>query len=602
MPRPDERTERFLALIGKGRVAEVARELGKVPADQLPPGLGAMEAQVRGWLARSEAWLRAANVTTATDAAATLVARARTLTPDLTIPPELLRRLAPPPATGLDHDLRDGHVFVTWQRSASSVGTVSYVVRRYQSARRPRPDRGGIIVARTPHEQMLDEHAPVNEPLWFTVTGERDGVIGDESDPHGPVLIQPEVTDERITGSDGTVEIRWRTPPQALKVLIFRSTGQEPGMEPSQEQGPPGDPYAIIDALPGAEDRYVDTAVVNERYYGYRLVVAYRATEGAEHHTDGRFVGTTPAPPPQPAVMTGVTLLPDDPARLAVDVATPTAGHLRLLAVYRTPPPAGTLMLASQVTQIGDILRVSEREVTETGSPVIRLLLEPPAAETTLVIVTVSGERAALGARLRWRPIVNLGPVFAARRGDDLRVSFDWPPGFDEVLLRWQQPGQSQRETTVTRGSVIQVRVTSASVSLAALPVFRVGTYRLIGRPSITDVPARPVVDYFFKRVDSSLFHRLLGRPPKLVLQLLARQEVSVPRLLLVGKPGPAQPLTPDGCESLLTKADLLLPANEPVSFELSPPKARGRYWLACFAPESGIDMRDPPVENRRIR
>jgi hypothetical protein len=594
IPQPDERAERLSALVGRGRVAEAARDLGSAPADQLPPGLGVLAAQVRGWLARSEAWLRTARLTAVPDVAATSVARARALTPDLAIPPELLRRLAPPPATGLDHELRDGHVLVTWQRSASIMGAISYVVRRYQSAPRPRPDRDGTIVARTPDEQTLDEHAPVNERLWYTVTAERDGAIGEESDPHGPVLVQPEVTSERITGGDGTVEIRWRTPPQALKILIFRV--------PGQEQGPAGDPYAIVDALPGAEDRYEDTGVVNERYYGYWLVVAYRAAAGAEHRTDGRFVGTTPAPPPRSADIANVTLFPDDPARMAVDLAAPAAGHLRLLAARRTPPPAGTLIPASQVPQLGDVLTVSEQEVSGPRSPVIRLLVEPPATETTLVVVTVSGDRAALGARLLWRPVVNLGPVFAERRGDGLWVSWDWPQGVEEVLLRWQQPGQNQQERTVTGGGGIQVPVTGASVSLAALPVFRVGPYCLTGRESRADVPARPVVEYFFNRTDNSLLHRLLGRSPRLFLQLIARQEVRVPRLVAVRKPGSAQPLTPDGCESLLSKTDLLLPANEPMSFELSPPKARGRHWLACFAPDSGIDLRDPPVENRRIR
>ena len=501
---------------------------------------------MRGWLARGEEWLRTARATTAPDAAATLISRARTLIPDLTIPPELLRRLAPPPVTDVGHDLRDGHVLVTWQRSASSVGTVSYAVRRYRSVRPPRPDRGGSIVGRTLHEQMLDEQAPVNEPLWYTVTAERDGVISDESGPQGPVLVQPEVTGERVTGGDGTVEIRWRTPPQAMKVLIFRTTSQEPGQKPSREHRPAGDPYAVINALPGAEDRYVDTGVVNERYYGYWLVVAYQAAEGAEHHTDGRFVGTTPAPPPQPTVVTRITLLPDDPARLAIDVAAPAAGHLRLLTAYRTPPPAGTLIPASEVPQVGDVLRVSEEHATASGSlpgrSVIRLLVEPPAIETTLVIVTVSGERAALGARLRWRPIVNLGPVFAERRGDQLRVSWDWPRGLEEVLVRWQQPGHTQQETTVTRGSGIQVTVTGADVSLAAFPMFRVDAYRLTGRPAVAEVPPRPIVEYSINHVDNGLLHRLLRRSPKLFLQLVARQEVNVPRLLLVGKRGRRSP------------------------------------------------------------
>ena len=212
VPQPDERTERLLALIAKGRVAEANRDLGQATVDQLPPGLGVLADQVRRWLARGEEWLRTARMTPAADTAVTLIARARTLIPDLTVPPDLLRRLAPPPVTGVDHDLRAGRVLVTWLRSASSAGTVSYVVRRYQSAQAPRPDRGGIIVNRTPREQLLDEQAPVNEPLWYTVTAERDGVIGDESDPHGPVLVQPEVTEEQITGGDGTVEIRWRTP------------------------------------------------------------------------------------------------------------------------------------------------------------------------------------------------------------------------------------------------------------------------------------------------------------------------------------------------------------------------------------------------------
>lgn len=597
VPRPDEHAERLLALVARGSVVEAGRELGQAAADHIPPGPGELAAQVRGWLARSEAWLRKASMSTAPDEVATLVARAHALTPDLTISPELMRRLAPEPATGLDHDLRDGQVLVTWQRSASSVGTIRYAVRRYRSAQCPRPGRGGILVARTPQAQLLDEHTPVNEPLWYTVTAERDGVPGDESDPHGPVLVQPDVTDERITGGDGTVEIRWRTPPQALRVLIFRSTSEEA----NREQVLAGPPYAIVDSLAGAEDRYVDTGVVNERYYGYWLVVAYRVTGGEEHRTCGRFLDTTPAPPPQAAVITGVTLLPDDPVRLAVDVAAPAIGRLRLLAASRTPQPAGTMLPAAQVSRVGDILQVSEREA-EAGSSVIRLLVEPPAAETTLVVVTVSGERAILGDRLPWRPVVSLGPVFAERRGDFLRVSFDWQQGIEEVLLRWEQPGRGQQEITVTEARMIQVPVTGASVSVAALPVFSVGAYSLTDRPSVREVPPRPVVDYCFDHVDHSAVHRLLNRPPKLLLRLVARQEVCVPRLLLVGKRGMAQPLTPDGCEFLLTRTDLLLPAGQPVSFELPRPRPRGTYWLACFAPDSGIDLRDPPVENRRIR
>ena len=569
----------LVQLVNRGRVSEAVRALSA--AGDVPEDAAQLGSRIQAWLEQGEALRAEAKTQEDPARARRLQNRARVLVPDLGFSDPV----APPPATNANCSVHDGLVTVSW--SPSPAPYVRYAVRRYTSSG-SEPTLSPWVM--TP--AWIDNNPPINEPLWYAVIVEADGAVSDETARIGPAIVRPEVADLRLERGDSVVNLRWRTHQSAVSVQIFRAAGAEPSSNDL--------PYAECEPGVGGYGEYADEDVVNGRRYWYRVAVIYKQPDGTAEVTAGLVDSAVPGAMPIPAVVRGLELLDRQPLLLAIEVIEPYA-ELRIVQTLREPPAAGSIIDGKELASLGTVLPLLSN--SGFGDHLERLAIEAPIVDCFLVPVTVSADRAAVGGWFPWRPVHPLQQPAYRRRGDNLQVSWKWPSGVHEASIRWQEADGAWRERTVTTATIAYLGVTGAAVTVEVRPVLNVGSHRLTGPATLLVVEERPVVEYKFERVGSWLRRLLPGRKPaEFTLTVIARQDVRITRLLIVAQPGRTQPLRPDGCHELLNEPDVALAAERPIRFPISAPANITRpYWLACFALDTDVDLRDPPVSNRRI-
>ncbi|MGI8332295.1 hypothetical protein ACRYCC_20185 [Actinomadura scrupuli] len=500
------------------------------------------------------------------EAAWRLLADALHLVPDLPGAEEHQRRLTPLPVPSLEAVPAGDTVRLIWPVTPSTAGTIAYRVVRLAGADGAVTEQ---VVTETTDTSVYDEEPPVNVPLRYQVLACRGEAV---SAPvaAGPVLVRPEPSGVELTAGDGAVRGRWTCPREAARVLVTRSDGR------------PGPPPASIPA-----DRLgcVDTSVHNGTTYHYLIRAVYLDEHGREEPTPGVRVSATPTAPPDPVAAFTIEPEPLDPGRLLIAFDAPRHGTAEVVMLPGPPPwPYGALVPAADV-------RSAARPLA--ASPAARGVVVRPRGNGVLLVVTVTGTSAVIGAHRRHMNLPAPRGLSVQRRGGTVHVGFDWPPDVAEMEVSCRAgTGEAQRVTVTRAGYDAQggVRMPApedepVEVSVAA----RAGA--LAGSPASTTVAGRAVVEYDLDR----------GGPPwsrTVTVALRAPRPVRLSRLVLVLRAGRVMPQRPEDGETLVTWTDLDITGMTRLT--VPQPKRSGPYWLRCFAGDESLDLIDPPV--RRLQ
>ncbi|GAB2866944.1 hypothetical protein GCM10022221_79490 [Actinocorallia aurea] len=466
---------------------------------------------------------------------------------------ELRRTLPPLPPTGVTAVADGERVRVTWTPSASRAGDIAHVVVRRADRPPADPADGDTVPA-------ADPSPPVNVPLHYAVFARRgDAVSPGRAAP--PVLLRPEPSGVELATGDGTVTGRWVCPPGATRVAVFRD-------------GVP---------IPVGRDGFTDRAVINGATHRYEIHAVY--PDGpVETTTPGLVLVATPHPLPDP--VTEFTTQPHGQDRLLLGFALPDHGLVEALLLEGDPPwPTRALVPLAE-------LRGDRIEAT----PHARGLVVRPGASGVLLLVTVAGSVAAIGAHRRHVDLPVPEGLTAARRGDEVRVGFAWPGDASAVAVTYEIGDRGAQRVAVTRAAytaaggvhldvpeteAVRIGVAGASDHAGAV---------LTGPAATIALGARTVVRYDLAP----------GGPPwkrELVLTLTPDRPVRLDRLDLVLRDGKVMPQAPGDGESLVSWHDLDVPAETVLRVPL--PRRRGPYWLRCFTGDA-VDLADPPV--RRLQ
>jgi hypothetical protein len=227
------------------------------------------------------------------------------------------------------------------------------------------------------------------------------------------------------------------------------------------------------------------------------------------------------------------------------------------------------------------------------ASPAARGVIVRPRANGVLLVVTVTGTSAVVGAHRRHVSLPAPRGLTARRLGGTVQVGFDWPPDVAEMEVCHRAGTGELQQITVTRAGYDAqggVHLPAAEdepveVSVAALA----GALR--GGSASMTVPGHTVVEYDLDR----------GGPPwgrALTVSLTAPRPVRLARLMLVLRAGRVMPGRPEDGETLVTWTDLDVVGTTRLT--VPQPKLSGPYWLRCFTTDESLDLRDPPV--RRLR
>jgi hypothetical protein len=497
------------------------------------------------------------------EAAWRLLADALHLVPDLPGAEERQRRLTPLPVPSLEAVPSGDSVRLIWPVSPSTAGEIAYRVVRLAGA------VSEHVITVTQETAVYDEDPPVNVPLRYQVLACRGEAVSVPA-VAGPVVVRPEPSGIELTAGDGAVRGRWVCPQEAARVLVARA-----------------DSRSTLPPTSIAADRLgcVDTAVRNGTTYHYRISAVYLDEQGREEATPGVRVSATPTAPPDPVAT--FTIEPEslDPSRLLIAFDAPRHGTAEVVMLPGPPPwPYGALVPAADV-------RSAARPLT--ASPAARGVVVRPRGNGVLLVVTVTGTSAVVGAHRRHVNLPAPRGLSAQRRGGTVHVGFDWPPDVAEMEVSYRAGAGEFQRVTVTRAGYdaqggVRVPVPDdepVEVSVAA----RAGA--LSGTPAVLTVAGRAVVEYDLDR----------GGPPwsrTVTVALTSPRPVRLARLMLVLRAGRVMPQRPEDGETLVTWTDLDITGMTRLT--VPQPKRSGPYWLRCFAGDESLDLIDPPV--RRLR
>ncbi|WP_250002477.1 caspase family protein [Actinoplanes sp. M2I2] len=509
------------------------------------------------WLTRrveqAQEWLEEAGREEKPELAWQLLHYAETWVPDLPGVAEAWRRFPPPAPEQVEVTVRDLSVEIRWTPAGPPSDDVTYRVVRKISAKddfRPVETEPGADAF-----SAIDNRPPVRQTVWYAVVAERNGVSSAPRPAESVRVLPP------VTGLNGRFEadriiLSWQLPPGAEAVMIRCGDRAEPW----EVRG-----YS-----------YTDTDVSAGPTYEYDVLARYQEGTSAPRRVT---VSTTRAGEAVRRLDVGYAATP---GRLSVKFDHPDRGEL-MIAFSRSEPPAfGTTLRGQGLEEAG----------TMVGGTHIEMMM--PNRPGWVYAVTVSGDWRTYGARTTYAPIPSIGePPTVLRRGTDIQVSWSWPVGLLEAEVSWTATDGTDGRQAVTRGSYenrggVWIPATGAATTVRVFPIGVWAGERKRGAAADAQVAARPFVRYTLDRTPDGGIDIGLVSPTK----------VRIPRLLVVTATD-RQPLHGDDGLVRERLSDVVLDGETPYRLTVGPPAATVR-WVRCFAPESDVELIDPPIGRQR--
>ncbi|MEV4889681.1 hypothetical protein AB0K48_09865 [Nonomuraea sp. NPDC055795] len=534
---------RLRELVEAGQIQAAAEFAEALPPEALADEAAELATDVRARLANAIRLRDAARAEHDPDQAWIMLEQALGRVPDLAGATAMLAGLAPHPPAGVRAAVSERAVVITWQPSASRAGEIAYEVLR-----------DGLTCAETGRASARDENPPVNTPVTYAVVARR-GQAASTPVAAPPLTLRPEPDEVRLSGSDGVVTGSWRSPAEAVRVVVTRDG------RPVHADGSGFRERGLRD---GATYEYVIAAVYQD---GPRQVT-----------TSGVRRSVVPAARPEPVARFTLESAPGAPGEVLIRCAEPAAGVVEFLSLAAEPRwPYETEVRLEEIRAAGRTLPA--RPVR--GGYVVR----PGDGSQFLLAVTVAGDRAVVGA---CREHVNLGApqrVSAVRRGTAVLIGLEWPPDVPEIEVRWSSRRLLVSAAAYRSQGGIRLDIPEQEApAIELVPTTVVKGTRVHGPAVPAPLASAPPVRYDLRRQ---------GWPWRRELQVEVTSDVParLDRLVLVIKAGRIQPASAaegrvvGDWSAVTTPALLTVPC----------PRQRRPYWLRCFA-EGPVELVDPPV------
>jgi hypothetical protein len=556
--------------LASGRLRSAQRLAVGLPVDDpLLERIAAVNAEVTAIIGRADG----EEAKGRPEQAAALLAEAIRLAGDDDGLPQRLAAIPPPAPSDVRAEQDGNRVRVSWQPSAAAVGSVRYLVARGRGQAPRSPSQGAAVVAGTERSDVTDDEAPAGTELFYSVFAARGGEAWSPPATAGPTVFTPDVADVSVSYADTSVAASWRPYPGTDAVQVVRQEAREPR---GRDDG------TIVEAsLTG----FADTGLRSGTEYCYLIVASYLAAGGQRRYATGVASRAVPEPVPRPVTDLDITGPGDDePAFLAV-WTRPPYGRVRLV---RSDKPlrwlAGTQISPAEATALTEIQGAARRGTD--GRDVMELRLPPGLHHVTPL--TVGRNAVAVGRHADGWLVEPVDGLRAERKQDEAELSWVWPKGAIDALVRW--PGgeqrRSRREYHDEGGPVITVGAAETTVEVRAV-------YSRQGRQVVSSctrvlVPARGVAVSYQIRGASR------WQPSELAFELTAERAVRLPPLVVVRGTAPHPPGDAYEGEVIARRPPQDIEPCRPVSFTVTVPGGRG--CVACF-----VDPAAPPDQASAI-
>ncbi|MFW6639142.1 hypothetical protein ACOALZ_03775 [Nocardiopsis algeriensis] len=224
--------------------------------------------------------------------------------------------------------------------------------------------------------------------------------------------------------------------------------------------------------------------------------------------------------------------------------------------------------------------------------------LEPGAHH--VLAVTLAGDRAVAGARVRMVAVPPVAGLRAERFDGVVRLGWTWPDGAATAAVSWcsDESGEELGRRVCTRlryesDGGFEAPMGTGSVRVAVRTLVTTGTGEAAGVPAVTTVPGWSVLAYRIAPVG------LLRRERR--VSLTAESACAAPEIAVVHAEGAVQPHGPGQGRVLAVFPARHLDAGEQVSLRVRPPRSG---WLMCFpvgGDTPGVRLRQPSVKELRL-
>ena len=338
--------------------------------------------------------------------------RALSMASDCTAARQGLARMPPPAPTQVTVTPIAQGLRISWKPPAAHVPC--RVLRRRGGFPRG-PDDGELVEVTTAH-QVDDTSAEPGVAWYYAVAALRGPVASVIAHGPNPVLRTAEVGPIDVGPGSRSVALRWKPPPGATCIEVWRA----PGTPPTRGQG------IRVATLNGMGTSYLDTTPDNGTPYGYRVVVGFDDPgSGGPIWTAGRTATATPSEPP-PAVERMACELNGQQAVLSWDPLPGTRVHLRLATRLPTVT-AHTSVPTAQLDSMGTPVQ-EERP----GRARVEL---PPEGQVWLMPVSVTGDVATVGQIVPLTSVPTVHGLGCVVVNGSIVATWIWPPGIQEVGL-----------------------------------------------------------------------------------------------------------------------------------------------------------------------
>ncbi len=468
-----------------------------------------------------------------------------------------------------------GTITVMWKASPSR-GDLTY--RVFRSVH---DDDGGVVtkpIGSTSGTEIEDAGVVPGTVVTYEVQANRQGITSGSA-VTSPLQAAFDVDRLAAIEHDGAIELRWT---------------RLPGVTIWAERTDRTDPSAATRRMRSGESGVMDTDVVADHSYTYRVFVEY-PSRGSVVSTSGREIGATAVVVPEPPTITSIST-----SGRTIRIVAESAGGNQVMALRCESAPAtppGTVLAAAAVARVGRVLSGAGGAFSDVADG-------PPR---WYQLASVFGAQAVLGEVVEHPGFGDLS---------DLRVDLDggvgavlrwqWPAGCTEVMVAWRV---GQPPTSIADPAASTKKVTNTSYDIAGgwhLAELPRGEVHFLVRPAarasgrIFTMPGSPDSARAMCAETSELSYRLrrAGRRKRnLEIEVLGG-ETDRPELYVVGRAGTASPSSADdgsvlgmlspGSRSLAVPLDDL---DLPVVVALFP--APGH--------ESTIRIAHPVIEERTI-
>jgi hypothetical protein len=574
--RDDTVARRIAEAIRAGELGEARGLLDDVPAGECAEARAELEEitrRVADLTHRAESALAAGG---SEEAAALLAEAAAAAADDDGLRARLAAVPPPPPeevTAGIDG--ARGRIHIRWAPSRARTPEVRYRVVR-TTGEPAVTSSAGTAVAETAGNEAKDELPPPAVPVCYTVFASRGGDAWSAGVAAAPVESVPAVTDLELRTTELAVTGAWQTSPGTTSVLVTRSD------EGSGES---------VTVPSRGMSAFADPAVRTGVTYEYAVTALYRSPSGAERRSVPVRAVATPTAPPTAVEELRWTATQDGGASVVELVWPPPAGGtVEVRASAREPRwPAGTIVPRTEAAGIGKVVGGT---VTTDSRGHDHLVFRPPQGRVVLTVITVSGDRAAIGAGTTVALLDPVSELRTRRHGDDIRLFWTWPPGATRARVAWWPTATGSPSAPLGEfGVSLRQHTASGGVTFTARPgPITVAVRTVAGRAGNEDSSPALTAVVPGERARVTYAVRSTGVPGRRrhEIVLTSDQPCHLPDVLVIHRKDGVLPLRAGNGTTLATIAARELAQGQHVSVPLDV-QVRPLSGLACFLDPSSV-------------